>query len=211
MNDWRKRDVSSRLGKQGSAVSVLRTRIASTSVRRNTHGVSGEADAVVFVAGTADLPAATGGGKQRVYARATDAVSARCLTGLTQSGRAADTLVARVDAADELDRRRLDERVEVCVDRQTRQLHARQRRQYQCTHQGPECQRPDHSYHTHAPVTCNQFAHTHLHHVQRPRLSVTPLAVTRIKHKEGWSHRLTVANVKFSATSRGRLKITRCI
>ena len=61
-------------------------------------------------------------------------MSARRLTRLTQRRRAAGTLVPRVDAADELDRRCLDESVEICVDRQTRQLHVA--RQYDCTHQG---------------------------------------------------------------------------
>jgi len=93
-------------------------------IQWNTHGVSGEADAVVLVARTADrLAAAGGGGEQIVGARSTDAVSARRLARLAQRRRAADAAVARVDAGDELDRRRLDEGVEVGVDRQARQLH----------------------------------------------------------------------------------------
>jgi len=71
-----------------------------------------------------DRPAAVSGSEECVGAWSTDAVPARSLARLPQSGRAADAAVPRVHATHELDWRRLDDRVKVSVDGQTRQFHA---------------------------------------------------------------------------------------
>jgi len=98
-------------------------------VEPRTHGVSGEVDAVVLAARTADRRVVAGGGKQLVDTGSADAVAARRLARLAQRRRAAHAAEARVDralgvlVADEADGRRVDETVEVGIDRQARQLH----------------------------------------------------------------------------------------